>query len=229
MNHNDPTPSVNPASRDAGGTAGSSRGTGDDTPKHRYDPIAEEQREPHVPRRTAATDSPPVRPVIGGRPVSEIRETESDPAPGSTGTEKGSDAGHDARHDAGREAGPGTVPPADRHAHARPAMGPDEGGRGPGGALLPQRDVEQLSRRLHDAVGGFVDQPQHAVQEADAVLEAAAQRLTDALAERRRTLRSAWSAEDRAGSGSGSAASDTENLRVALTQYRDLAERLLGV
>lgn len=210
MNHNDPTPPVNPASKDAGETAGSPHGTGYGTRKQGYDPIAEEQREPHVPRRTAAADSPPVRPparpVIGGRPVSEIRETEPAPAPG-----------------AGTEPGPGT----DRHAHARPAMGPDEGGRGPGGALLPERDVEQLSRRLHDAVGGFVDQPQHAVQEADAVLEAAVRRLTDALAERRRTLRSTWSGEDRA--GSGSAATDTEDLRIALTQYRDLAERLLGV
>ncbi|MBM9510637.1 hypothetical protein [Actinacidiphila acididurans] len=93
--------------------------------------------------------------------------------------------------------------------------------------VLPARadgaaELDRLGRRMERAVGGFVDDPRRAVKEADAVLEEAAERLARLLAERRRTLRASWHADD------GSRA-DTEELRVALTRYRDMTRQLLTV
>lgn len=78
-----------------------------------------------------------------------------------------------------------------------------------------------LEERLQHAMGTFVDEPRKSVEEADAVLEQVARQLTEKLAERRRTLRSTWQNDD--------AKADTEDLRVALTHYRDLTQQLLGI
>jgi hypothetical protein len=88
--------------------------------------------------------------------------------------------------------------------------------------LLAHGDTEKYAARLHHAVGGFVDAPRAAVEEADQVLEDVADVFADALARRRRELRAAWQ------SGDGDAP-DTERLRVALREYREFAERLLHV
>ena len=88
--------------------------------------------------------------------------------------------------------------------------------------LLAHGDTEKFSAQLHHAVGGFVDAPRAAVEEADHVLEEVADLFTDALNRRRRDLRAAW----QAGDGNDS---DTERLRVALREYREFAERLLRV
>jgi hypothetical protein len=69
------------------------------------------------------------------------------------------------------------------------------------------------------AVGGFVDDPKGAVREADAVLDEAAR----LLARRREELRRGWD-----GSGAGSGA-DTEQLRLALTRYRDLTRQVIDL
>ncbi|MFC3345856.1 hypothetical protein ACFOOM_00075 [Streptomyces echinoruber] len=71
---------------------------------------------------------------------------------------------------------------------------------------------------------GFVDGPREAVQEADHVLEELASRFTEALAHRRRTLRTAWQSADEGGPATST---DTEQLRLALRDYRELAQRLL--
>ncbi|MFJ7049715.1 hypothetical protein ACIQVC_40840 [Streptomyces sp. NPDC101112] len=94
---------------------------------------------------------------------------------------------------------------------------------GAGGHLLPNEETDKLSLRLQHAVGGFVDGPRTSVEEADHVLEEAAARFTDAVNQRRRTLRASWqtAGEERASS------SDTEQLRLALRDYRELTERLL--
>lgn len=93
--------------------------------------------------------------------------------------------------------------------------------------VLPARadgaeELDRLGRRMERAVGGFVDDPRRAVKEADAVLEEAAERLARLLADRRRTLRASWHAED-------GGRADTEELRVALTRYRDMTRQLLTV
>ncbi|PWJ09255.1 hypothetical protein DKG34_01245 [Streptomyces sp. NWU49] len=94
--------------------------------------------------------------------------------------------------------------------------------------LLPHDDTDKLAAQLHHAVAGFVDAPRGAVEEADHILQELTARLTDAVSERRRTLRRSWQAAD-AADGGGAAATDTEQLRLALRDYRELAERLLRV
>ncbi|WP_408056699.1 hypothetical protein [Streptomyces huasconensis] len=118
-----------------------------------------------------------------------------------------------------------------------------------GTALFPPGERDKLSLRLQNAVSGFVDGPRGAVEEVDHVLEEAIARLSETLAERRRTLRSSWQttpAQPAAGGGTPAAgvapggalategapapeasATDTEQLRLALRDYRETAERLL--
>ncbi|MET9777494.1 hypothetical protein ABZ023_25090 [Streptomyces sp. NPDC006367] len=102
------------------------------------------------------------------------------------------------------------------------------GGTGaPGdGGLLPHEECDRLGQRLRHAVAEFVDEPRASVEEADRVLEEIAARLADAVAHRRRTLRTSWqdgAEETRATS------TDTEQLRLALRDYRELADRLMHV
>ncbi|MET8077557.1 hypothetical protein [Streptomyces sp. NPDC005303] len=92
--------------------------------------------------------------------------------------------------------------------------------------LLPHDECDKLSTRLQHAVAGFVDEPRSAVEEADHVLEEAAARFTEAVTQRRRTLRNSWQSGD-GGQNKAMSAGDTEQLRLALRDYRELTERLL--
>lgn len=85
-----------------------------------------------------------------------------------------------------------------------------------GGRLLPHDECDKLELRLRQAVSGFVDGPRDSVEEADHVVEEIAGQFTEALTRRRRTLRMSWQDGE-----------DTEQLRLALRDYRNLAERLL--
>ncbi|MGW0823530.1 hypothetical protein [Streptomyces sp. NPDC002845] len=109
--------------------------------------------------------------------------------------------------------GPGPVPRKDP-AHT-----------GHGARLLAHDECDKLTLRLQHAVSGFVDGPKDSVEEADHVLEEAATRFTDAMTQRRRTLRASWQStgEDKPTS------TDTEQLRLALRDYRELTERLLRI
>ncbi|QJT06820.1 hypothetical protein G9272_14530 [Streptomyces asoensis] len=95
--------------------------------------------------------------------------------------------------------------------------------------LLPDDECDRIASRMRHAVVGFVDGPRDAVAEADQVLEELAAQFTDAVDRRRRTLRGAWQSgeggKDR--SAAAAAATDTEQLRLALRDYRELTERLL--
>ncbi|MCX5334480.1 hypothetical protein [Streptomyces sp. NBC_00140] len=91
------------------------------------------------------------------------------------------------------------------------------------GRLLPHDECDKLSLRLQHAVAGFIDGPRNAVEEADHVMEEVASRVSDALTQRRRTLRTSW--QD--GEDKHANAGDTEQLRLALRDYRELADRLL--
>ncbi|MFJ9668434.1 hypothetical protein ACIRPP_28100 [Streptomyces sp. NPDC101219] len=99
---------------------------------------------------------------------------------------------------------------------------------GSGGPLLPHGDLDALTAQLQHAVTGFVDAPREAVEEADQVLQDLTARFTEAVTERRRTLRRSWQTTDGA-PDTAAAATDTEQLRLALRDYRELAERLLHV
>ncbi|MEU1593466.1 hypothetical protein ABZ468_11550 [Streptomyces sp. NPDC005708] len=93
------------------------------------------------------------------------------------------------------------------------------------GRLLPPESCDKYGLRLQHAVGEFVDSPREAVEEADRVVEEVAAELADALVSRRRTLKASW--QD---TGDGTHATpDTEQLRLALRDYRATAERLLGI
>jgi hypothetical protein len=136
-------------------------------------------------------------------------------------------------------AGPGThattaglVPGSSAAVAEGPTGGPDA--VGPHGEGDPAdrvlEDGGDLRTRLQEALGGFVDDPPRAVRDADGVLEEAVERLTDALRDRRNALMAAWDS-DRAQGGdtAGGSGDRTEDLRLALRAYRDLAERLLAL
>ncbi|MFJ4711938.1 hypothetical protein [Streptomyces sp. NPDC088785] len=103
----------------------------------------------------------------------------------------------------------------DSHGHG------SHGGLGTtGGARLFEAGAhDELSDRLRQAVTGFVDQPRAAVEEADHVLEDLTARLAETLAGHRRTLRTTWQ----------ESTDDTEQLRLALRDYRETAEKLLNL
>ncbi|MEU9349625.1 hypothetical protein AB0D65_01055 [Streptomyces griseoloalbus] len=140
-------------------------------------------------------------------------------APPPTGGAPGGDTAHPGPRRADRAPGTGTGAGTGADTHHD-----GEGGAGP--RLLRHDDSDKLSAQLHHAVAGFVDAPRDAVQEADQVLQELTQRFTDAVTERRRALRRSWHTADADG-GRNVSAADTEQLRLALRDYRELAERLL--
>ncbi|MEW2120069.1 hypothetical protein AB0945_33800 [Streptomyces sp. NPDC005474] len=122
------------------------------------------------------------------------------------------------RPEGGKQAGPPPVPPPS----AAPApVRAREAGPAHGTGLLPQDERDKLTLRLQHAVTGFVDGPQESVEEADRVLEEVTARFAEAVARSRRTVRATLRSADGKDSG------DTEQLRLALRDYRALAERLL--
>lgn len=177
---------------------------------------------------------------IGGKGATSEPTGAHSPLVAPTGTEAPDHVGNEGR----REAVPGAVPPAvgDRGDEGRLGRESGEGRLGRDSAagsdkasavressgrdarLLPHEESDKLSTRLQHAVAGFVDEPRSAVEEADHVLEEVAARFADAVKERRRTLRNSWQAGD---GGQNKAAGDTEQLRLALRDYRELTERLL--
>ncbi|MFD5522289.1 hypothetical protein [Streptomyces sp. NPDC127066] len=90
--------------------------------------------------------------------------------------------------------------------------------------MLPLDEHDKFSLRMRHAVGGFIDGPQASVEEADHVLEELAGRFTEAVTRRRRALRTSWQS---GGEGKATADPDTERLRLALRDYREMTERLL--
>ncbi|MFI6054924.1 hypothetical protein ACIBCO_33160 [Streptomyces violascens] len=88
-------------------------------------------------------------------------------------------------------------------------------------AVLPSEERDKLQLRIQHAVAGFVDEPRSAVEEAASAVDALAERIMETLGRRRGTLRASWQ------DASGGAA--TEDLRLALREYRRLAERLLSL
>ncbi|MFE9535657.1 hypothetical protein [Streptomyces sp. NPDC006691] len=85
--------------------------------------------------------------------------------------------------------------------------------------LLPAGERDKLSVRLQQAVNNFIDSPRHAVEEADGTFDEIVSRLNGALGERQRALRANWQSPD--------TQAETEDLRVALQEYREITEQLL--
>ncbi|CAL9441210.1 hypothetical protein [Streptomyces sp. enrichment culture] len=152
-------------------------------------------------------------PTAGPDITGEPRTTAGAGAPARPGTT----AEPGARTEPGSTTEPGATAESAVAAEAPPAATP-------AGPLLAPGDSDRLGRRLHHAVAGFVDAPRASVEEADRVLEEIAARFTDAVAHRRRTLRTSW---QEVGPDSGAPSTDTEQLRLALRDYRELADRLM--
>ncbi|GAP46393.1 hypothetical protein [Streptomyces azureus] len=168
-------------------------------------------------------------------------------ARGSAGPDTRSSVGPDARGESAPGTGHGTTPhgidgPTDRatgkgtaetsRTPGTPGTAGTAGTPGTPGAhgthLLPHDESDKLVSQLHHAVTEFVDAPRAAVEEADQVLEEIAARFTEAVTQRRRTLRHSWQSVE-GGEGKPVSSGDTEQLRLALKDYRELAERLLHV
>ncbi|WP_093801046.1 hypothetical protein [Streptomyces sp. Wb2n-11] len=132
--------------------------------------------------------------------------------PGQTARHATTEPGHETGHGPGPGHSPGHETAS---ASAAAAQEPAPHG------LLPHGERDKLALRLQQAVNAFVDGPRRSVEEADSVFEEAARCLTEAVAERRGSLRTAWAGRDRE--------AETEELRVALRTYREVTERLLRI
>ena len=86
--------------------------------------------------------------------------------------------------------------------------------------LLAGDVVNELRTRWTDIQAGFVDEPRHAVEQADSLVAEAIKRLAETFANERSQLEGQW---DRGGDVS------TEDLRQALQRYRSFFSRLLSV
>ena len=85
--------------------------------------------------------------------------------------------------------------------------------------LFSQTDVGELRERWTDVQTGFVDEPRHAVEEADKLVAAVMQRLAQGFANERTNLEKQWDRGDNV---------STEDLRVAMQRYRSFFDRLLN-
>ncbi|MEV1172111.1 hypothetical protein [Nonomuraea sp. NPDC049784] len=88
----------------------------------------------------------------------------------------------------------------------------------PEDVVLFDQDPDQVQARWRDLQTSFVDDPGEAVRRADGLVGEVVESLTSSLTSRTDTLRARWKDAD---------ASDTEQLRLALRDYRSVLESLL--
>ncbi|MFJ9085008.1 hypothetical protein ACIRL3_21580 [Streptomyces sp. NPDC102384] len=198
------------------------------------DPTVGREADPAVDRGSGRGARREVDPMVGreadpgvdrgaGRGVDSTVGREADPAVGR-GVNREADpmVGREADPGVDRGAGRGVDPAVSREAGpvAGGQAGPERGARaGRRSGLVPAGERDELEGRLRHALTGFVDEPRASVEEADHVLEDLTARLAETLAGHRRTLRTSWQGSP----------DDTEQLRQALRDYRETAERLLSL
>ncbi|HTW25037.1 MAG TPA: hypothetical protein VMD78_15645 [Candidatus Baltobacteraceae bacterium] len=87
-------------------------------------------------------------------------------------------------------------------------------------ALFPSTEANELRARWDSIQTGFVDEPRKAVAEADALVSATMNRLSEVFAHERQRLEQQWDrSED----------TSTEDFRLALRRYRSFFSRLLSI
>lgn len=86
--------------------------------------------------------------------------------------------------------------------------------------LFPASEATELRGRWHTIQVGFVDEPRHAVEQADALVAGAMKRMAEIFAEERSRLEGQWDRGD---------AVSTEDLRLALRRYRSFFGRVLSM
>jgi hypothetical protein len=87
-------------------------------------------------------------------------------------------------------------------------------------ALLPGDETGELRHRWDTIQTGFVDEPRHAVEDADSLVAQTMKRVAEIFAQERSNLEQQWSRGEDV---------STEDLRVALKRYRSFFDRLLTV
>jgi hypothetical protein len=112
------------------------------------------------------------------------------------------------------------------------ATGEDEPGGQPGDLPGPDLtapllgDAAELRARWQRVQGDFVDDPQAAVSDADALVGQTAEALMAALRQRQRQLRTAWQRGAANGQAPEPGVMDTEHLRLMMQRYRALFNQL---
>jgi hypothetical protein len=86
--------------------------------------------------------------------------------------------------------------------------------------LFSSEEASQFRSRWDGIQVGFVDEPRHAVEQADELVASTVKRLAQIFADERTKLEQQWSRGDQV---------STEDLRVALQRYRSFFSRLLSV
>jgi hypothetical protein len=86
--------------------------------------------------------------------------------------------------------------------------------------LLAKSQSDEFRSRWTTIQSSFVDEPRRAVKDADALILAATKQLSDAFAVQRSRLEKQWSQGEEV---------STEDLRLALQQYRTFFSRLLSL
>jgi hypothetical protein len=100
----------------------------------------------------------------------------------------------------------GTATTVAKDAQATPLFSPDE--------------AKAFRVRWDTIQGGFVDEPRHAVEQADSLVAGAMKRLAEIFAEERAKLEGQWDRQESV---------STEDLRLALRRYRSFFGRVLSV
>ena len=96
----------------------------------------------------------------------------------------------------------------------------DENAQADASPLFPAGEATSFRARWIEAQTSFVDEPRHAVEQADGLVAEMMQRLASVFADERARLEEQWSRGDDI---------STEDLRVALRRYRSFMDRLLAV
>lgn len=86
--------------------------------------------------------------------------------------------------------------------------------------LFPENETANYRSRWTEIQAAFVDEPRHAVEQADGLVAEVIKRLAGSFADERSKLEGQWGRGDNV---------STEDLRVALQRYRTFFDRLLSV
>jgi hypothetical protein len=86
--------------------------------------------------------------------------------------------------------------------------------------LFSERESKDFFGRWDALQVGFIDEPRHAVEQADSLVAGTMKRLAEVFAEERARLESQWDRGDQI---------STEDLRLAMRRYRSFFRRLLSI
>jgi hypothetical protein len=86
--------------------------------------------------------------------------------------------------------------------------------------LFSEDAVQEFRAQWREIQTGFVDEPRHAVEQADQLVANLMRQLAQSFSDQRTTLENQWEKSDKV---------STEDLRLALKRYRSFFDRLLSI